>query len=240
MDFERRLVIIDTDEMQNTDSQMSGQRDINQPVHNLKKPLMYLAVKRFFDIVVSMIALILLAPVFLVIAICVHHEDHGPIIHRRHCVSATGTYDMLKFRTMVADADDLEKYLTPEQIVEYHTNIKLKEDPRITKIGRFLRKTSLDELPQLLNILRGEMSFVGPRPVVQEELAYFGEDGPMLLSVKPGITGYWQVHGRSDSTYESGERQRLELYYVEHRSLWLDITIFLQTIPAVLSARGGY
>lgn len=146
---------------------------------------------------------------------------------------------MLKFRTMVVDANNLEKYLTPEQIKEYHTNIKLKDDPRITRIGHILRKTSLDELPQLWNILRGEMSFVGPRPVVQEELEYFGEDGELLLMAKPGVTGYWQVHGRGDSTYESGERQKLELYYVKHRGLLMDAGILLRTIPVVLSTRGG-
>lgn len=200
----------------------------------------YVVVKRCFDIICSIICLIFLSPVFLIIAILVHQEDHGPIIHRRRCVSATGTYDMLKFRTMVVDASNLEKYLTTDQIKEYRTNIKLKNDPRITKLGRILRKTSLDELPQLWNILRGEMSFVGPRPVVQEELEYFGDKGALLLTAKPGITGYWQVHGRGDSTYENSERQRLELYYVEHRSLWMDAAILLKTIPVVLRMRGGY
>lgn len=189
--------------------------------------------------VVSICALLLLSPVLLLVAVAVRREDGGPVIHRRRCVCAKGTYDMLKFRTMVADADDLAKYLTPEQIAEYRGNIKLKNDPRITRVGRFLRRTSLDELPQLFNVLRGEMSIVGPRPVTQEELVYFGEDGPALLSARPGVTGYWQVSGRSDCTYDSGERQRLEMYYVTHRGLRLDTVILLRTLPAVLSARGS-
>ncbi len=201
---------------------------------------LYLALKRCFDFVFSLVCLIILSPVLLIIAIAVHGMDRGPIIYRRRCVSANGSYDMLKFRTMVIDSDDLYKYMSQEQIVEYRANIKLKNDPRVTKLGRFLRRTSMDELPQLFNILRGEMSFVGPRPVVQEELRYFGEKSALLLSAKPGITGYWQVCGRSDCTYESGERQRMELYYVEHRCLSLDVRILLRTIPAVLSARGTY
>lgn len=140
---------------------------------------------------------------------------------------------------MVQDANDLEKYLTTEQIEEYRINIKLKNDPRITKVGRFLRKTSLDEIPQLINILKGEMSFVGPRPVTTEELKNFGNEGKLLLSATPGVTGYWQIHGRGDSTYKTGERQRLELYYIQHRSLWLDAKILIGTIPVVLSTRGG-
>lgn len=206
----------------------------------MKKGIGYCAVKRCFDVVFSLLCLLLLSPLLLLIALVILLEDRGPVIYRRRCVGANGGYDMLKFRTMVTDADDLEKHLTPEQIAEYRGNIKLRDDPRVTKTGRFLRRTSLDELPQLMNILRGEMSFVGPRPVVEEELKYFGENGALLLSARPGITGYWQVHGRSDCTYESGERQRLELYYVQHRSLRLDALILLQTVPAVLSTRGAH
>lgn len=200
----------------------------------------YFLLKRCFDITFAMLCLIIFSPVFLIIAAAVYLEDKGPVIHRRRCVFADGGYDMLKFRTMVTDADHLERYLTAEQIAQYRTNMKLKDDPRITKTGRILRKTSLDELPQLWNILRGEMSFVGPRPVVEEELGNYGSDKALLLTAKPGVTGYWQVHGRSDCTYESGERQRLELYYVRHRNLRLDAAILLRTIPAVLSSRGGY
>lgn len=199
---------------------------------------MYRFIKRVFDIAASLAALVILSPVFLILAALIKLDSSGPVIHKRWCVGARGPYAMLKFRSMVADADDLTKYLTPEQIEEYKANIKLCDDPRITRIGRFLRKTSLDELPQLINVLKGEMSFVGPRPVTDEELARYGTEGDELLSVKPGITGYWQTHGRSDSTYESGERQRLELYYVRHQSLWLDICIFFKTFVVVVR-RGG-
>lgn len=201
---------------------------------------LYFICKRCFDVIFSLLALILLSPLFLLVAFMIHHADGGSVIYRRRCVSAKGDYDMLKFRTMVMDAHDLEKYLTPEQIEEYRANIKLEGDPRITKIGNFLRRTSIDELPQLINVLRGEMSFVGPRPVVAEELEYFGENKELLLSAKPGITGYWQVNGRSKCSYLTGERQQLEIWYVRHRSLWLDLTILVKTIPAVLSSKGAH
>lgn len=201
---------------------------------------LYFICKRCFDVIFSLLALILLLPLFLLVAFMIHHADGGSVIYRRRCVSAKGDYDMLKFRTMVMDAHDLEKYLTPEQIEEYRANIKLEGDPRITKIGNFLRRTSIDELPQLINVLRGEMSFVGPRPVVAEELEYFGENKELLLSAKPGITGYWQVNGRSNCSYLTGERQELEIWYVRHRSLWLDLTILVKTIPAVLSSKGAH
>lgn len=240
MELEKRGAPMDVNGEPINNMPMAAEQNICPLTVSAKRLGGYFVVKRCFDFLFSFICLILLSPVFLIIAILVRQEDHGPIIHRRRCVSATGTYDMLKFRTMVMDADNLGKYMTPKQIAEYHTNIKLKNDPRVTKIGHILRKTSLDELPQLLNILRGEMSFVGPRPVIQEELEYFGKDGALLLTAKPGITGYWQVHGRADSTYENGERQRLELYYVEHRGLWMDASILLRTVPVVISTRGGY
>ncbi|RGB71188.1 sugar transferase, partial [Absiella sp. AM09-50] len=142
-----------------------------------------------------------------------------------------------KFRTMVTNAEELLKTLTPEQKKEYEENFKLENDPRITKIGKILRKTSLDELPQLLNIIIGNMSVVGPRPVVQKELEKFGDQVDKLLSVTPGLTGYWQANGRSNTTYE--ERVAMELYYVDHCSIWLDIKIIFQTIGAVIRKEGA-
>ena len=200
----------------------------------------YRSVKRLFDVALSAAALVLLSPLFLLIAVLIRLDSPGPIIHKRWCESKNGLYPMLKFRTMAADANDLEKYLTPEQIEEYKKNIKLENDPRITRVGRFLRKASMDELPQFLNVLRGEMSIVGPRPVVPEELALYGDAAAEILSVKPGITGYWQTSGRSGSTYESGERQEKELYYVRHQSLRLDIQIFFRTFAAVFSRSGAH
>ena len=199
----------------------------------------YLAVKRFLDIVISGSALVVLSPLLLVIAVMIKREDGGPVLYHRKCVGKNGYYDMLKFRTMVADADNFEKYLTPDQLEEYRRNIKLDDDPRITRTGKFLRRTSLDELMQLVSILRGDMSIIGPRPMVEAESRYFGDSLERVLEAKPGLTGYWQVNGRSDCTYESGERQRLELYYADHRSLWMDIRIFFKTFAVVWKGNGA-
>lgn len=199
----------------------------------------YKFIKRTFDIVASALVLVILSPVLLVISVLIKLDSPGPVIHKRWCVGKNAPYAMIKFRSMVADANDLGKYLTSEQIEEYKTNIKLCDDPRVTRVGRFLRKTSLDELMQLVNVVKGEMSIVGPRPVVAEELALYGDDADEILSTKPGITGYWQTHGRGDSTYESGERQRLELYYVRHQSLGLDIKVLLETVKVVLTRKGA-
>lgn len=200
---------------------------------------MYLTIKRCFDVVAAAAGLIILAPALILIALAIWLEDGSPVIHKRWCVGWNGPYAMLKFRTMVKDADHLDKYLSAEQIEAYRRNVKVDRDPRVTRVGSFLRRASLDELPQLVNVLRNEMSLVGPRPMVEEEAVRYGNDAPLVLSVKPGITGYWQVKGRSDCTYESGERQRLELYYVYHRCLGLDISILLQTFRAVLSRKGA-
>lgn len=141
---------------------------------------------------------------------------------------------------MKLNADKLEDMLTPEQLEEYKKEFKINNDPRITKIGKFLRKTSLDELPQLFNILKGELSVIGPRPVVAEELEMYGEsERAKFLSVKPGLTGYWQAYARNNATYESGERQRMELYYVDHACIWFDIKILLKTVISVFTRNGA-
>ena len=210
------------------------------PVAGRKKNYLYLFIKRVFDLTCSVVALILLSPVFLIVAILIKHEDGGPVIHRRVCVGKSGQYNMLKFRTMVTDADNLDKYLTSEQIIEYRKKIKLDDDPRLTRAGKILRKFSIDELPQLINVLRNEMSIVGPRPVTEGEILFYSpRDLPELLQVKPGITGYWQTSGRSDCTYETGERQVLEMYYVRNRSIWMDIKILFKTVGVVLSRKGA-
>lgn len=137
-----------------------------------------------------------------------------------------------KFRSMYSNADAMLQNLTPEQWAEYHSNYKLRDDFRITRIGRFLRKTNIDEFPQLLNMLTGQMSFVGPRPVVLEETEKYGVRRDYLLSVTPGLTGYWQVHRRPDTTYE--QRIEMELYYVRNRSMVLDVQLIFQTAAVVL------
>ena len=143
-----------------------------------------------------------------------------------------------KFRTMKYDSRSIEETLTKEEFAEYLIDLKLKEDPRVTKFGRLLRKSSLDELPQLINIIKGDMSLVGPRPILREyELARFGKYQDLLLKVRPGLTGYWGTHGRNDTTYE--ERIKMELYYVTKRSFWLDTKIFFLTFKAIFTKKGA-
>lgn len=204
-----------------------------------KKPC-YECIKRIFDLLISLVAVVLLSPVLLVISLAIRLEDRGPILYRAQRVGRGGKpITVYKFRSMRMHADRLEDMLTPEELEEYKKNYKLEHDPRVTKVGAFLRKTSLDELPQLFNILAGTLSLVGPRPVLQEETELYGDKRALLLSCKPGLTGLWQVRGRSNVTYEDGRRQALELNYVSHRGLWLDIKILFWTVGAVVRMDGA-
>lgn len=200
-----------------------------------------LAAKRFLDVVVSTLGLVLLSPVFLVLAVAIKLDSPGPVFFKHRRVGQGGRlFYMWKFRTMVDGADKiLEKWLAENPAIkeEFERGFKLKNDPRITRLGDFLRRTSLDELPQLINVLKGEMSLVGPRPVVREELAKYGPYAPFLVRVLPGLTGLWQANGRSDTDYE--ERVRLDMEYIQNWSFWLDVKILLQTVPAVLRRRGA-
>lgn len=206
-----------------------------------KNKTVYKFFKRLFDIVVSAVLLLMLWPVFAIIAIVIKIEDDGPVIHRRLCEGQNNTkYMMYKFRTMYVDSDNLEKYMTKEQIIQYKKECKLENDPRITRVGKFLRRSSLDELPQIINIFHGWMSFVGPRPIVDWEKIFWGDRIDILFQAKPGLTGYWQVNGRSSATYESGKRQQLELFYVENQSLLLDLKIFFKTIFIVINGKGAH
>lgn len=198
----------------------------------------YRVVKRTADIMVSFLLLFLCSPLFVLTALMIKLDSPGPFIHRRRCIGKDNEYIMLKFRSMQADADNLEKYMSSEQIKKYKREIKLDDDPRITRIGKIIRKTSIDELPQLFNVLKGEMSLVGPRPVTLEDAVLYGKELNKVLSVKPGMTGYWQTHGRSRITYESGERQKMELFYVDNCSLWLDLKILINTVRVVLNREG--
>lgn len=190
---------------------------------------MYNFLKRTLDILFSFLFFIILLPFFLIIMIFVKLTSRGPVFYLHERVGkGEKKFNVLKFRTMVYDNRPLNEILTPEQHAEYKENYKIKNDPRVTKFGKFLRKTSLDELPQLLNIIKGDMSFVGPRPVMTEEIDRLKiEDKKKYLSVLPGLTGYWAVNGRSATSYE--KRLELELYYVEHKSIWLDIKIVFKT-----------
>ncbi len=200
----------------------------------------YQIVKRVFDIVLSSAGIIILSPLLLFLAAAVILNDGGMPIYSHRRIGKNGKrIRIYKFRSMRTDAGDLEKLLTPEQLEQYRTEFKIDNDPRITKIGNFIRKTSLDELPQLFNILGGSLSIVGPRPIVEEETKIYGKDIAKLLSVKPGLTGYWQAYARNEAGYETGERQAMEMYYIDHQSLWLDIRILFKTFSSVLQRKGA-
>jgi len=201
---------------------------------------LYLLVKRILDILISLAALIVLSPLLLVLAVLVTISDGGNPFYSHLRVGKNGKrIKVFKFRSMRLDADDLESVLSPEQLEQYRREFKIKDDPRITKIGEFLRKTSLDELPQLLNVLEGSLSLIGPRPIVEEETLKYGSDVAKLLSVKPGLTGYWQAYARNNATYDTGERQKMEMYYVDHQNIFMDIRIFFKTFITVLNQEGA-
>ena len=204
----------------------------------LVKKTPYKVFKRTMDVLLSVLGLIILSPVFAIIALAIKIESKGPVFFKHTRIGKNGKIiKMYKFRSMVENAEELIKKFTPEQMKEYKENYKLTDDPRITKVGKFLRKTSLDELPQLLNIIKGELSIIGPRPVVQEELEKYGANAEKFLSVTPGLTGYWAANGRSCTTYE--ERMDMELYYVDNLSLKLDLKVFFKTIEAVIKREGA-
>lgn len=196
--------------------------------------------KRVFDIANSLLALVLLCVPFLVICVLIKLSDGGSVYYIAQRVGKNGIpFGMYKFRTMVMHADSLHDMLTPEEYAEYKKEYKLQNDPRVTKIGRFLRKSSIDELPQIINVIKGDMHFVGPRPLVEEETYLYGENREKLLSIKPGLTGYWQAYARNTVGYRNGKRQEMELFYVENRSFGMDIKIILATIVRVLRGEGA-
>ncbi len=201
----------------------------------------YLFFKRTCDIVTSLLVLLVFSWLYLILLFAVFVSDGGKPVYRQKRVGKNGkTIYLPKFRSMVKDANNLEKYLTPEQLEQYRTEYKIDNDPRITKIGKFMRKTSLDELPNVWAIFTGKISVVGPRPLVQKEIdEKYGKDGEKLLSVKPGLIGWWAVNGRSNTTYTSGERQALELYYVDHCSFGFDTKIFFKAIGKVFKRDGA-
>jgi Undecaprenyl-phosphate galactose phosphotransferase WbaP len=208
---------------------------------NLMLPLPRIT-KRLMDIVLTLVGGLLLLPLLFYIAVAVKLSSRGPVLYANERIGRDGRrFRMWKFRSMFTNGDAvLEYYLDahPEYREEWETTQKLKWDPRITRIGRFIRKTSLDELPQLWNVLRGEMSLVGPRPILIEEEAKYGDYYALYTMVKPGITGMWQVSGRSNTSYE--ERLQLVAYYVRNWSLWLDVYLLLKTVRIVFFGRGAY
>ena len=198
----------------------------------------YLIVKRTIDILGALIGLVLLSPIFLIVAIAIKLDSKGPIIfgHTRRGLHGKDI-KVYKFRTMYENSQEIFNNFTKEQKEEFYKNFKLENDPMVTKIGDFLRRTSIDELPQLINILNGSMSIVGPRPIVQKEIDLYGDYANKLFSVVPGLTGYWQANGRSDTTYE--ERIKMDMYYIDNRGFWLDFKIIIKTFGSVLKGEGA-
>ncbi len=201
-----------------------------------------LFIKRFIDIFLIVLFSPILLPLFLILMLLTKLTSRGPIFYGHKRVGKNGKeFKCWKFRSMCIDADKkLEEILAnnPEMRAEWEKDRKFQNDPRVTKFGKFLRKTSLDELPQLINILVGQMSFVGPRPVTEPELERYGEYKDFVLSVTPGLSGMWQTSGRSDTEYE--ERIALDLYYIQNWSIWLDIWILIKTVYVVIKGRGAY
>ena len=210
--------------------------------YNIKVSLYYLFIKRLIDMVGAAIGLIITSPLFLIISILyLFGKDKGPLFFKQQRYGKNGElFYILKFRSMVNNAD--QKLRENQKLYQKYiiNNYKLEpdEDPRITKLGAFLRRTSLDELPQLINVLKGDMSLVGPRPIVEEELREYKEKRDLFLSVKPGITGYWQVSGRSNVGYP--ERVELELHYVYNQAFLFDFKILIQTLIVVFLKKGAY
>lgn len=210
----------------------------NQEQQIIVKKTFYRHTKRILDIVLSTIGFIVLLPIFGIISLCVKLDSKGPVFFKHKRIGKNGKEMYIyKFRTMVDNAEDMIKNFSEEQMKEFKENYKLKNDHRITKVGKVLRKTSLDELPQLLNIIKGDLSIIGPRPVIKEELEKYGDYKKKFLSVTPGLTGYWAANGRSCTTYE--ERMNLELYYVDNMSFKLDIKILFKTVLTVFKRQGA-
>ncbi len=197
---------------------------------------------RLVDIVGALLLLLFVAPLLLMVAVLIASERSGPVLFRQSRIGLGGrTLQVIKFRTMAADAERrLVEHLAADSraAAEWRADHKLRNDPRITPFGRFLRRSSVDELPQLFNVLRGEMSLVGPRPIVADEVAKYGRHFGAYISVKPGLTGRWQVSGRNDVSY--ARRVRMDAAYARSRCVALDVRILFATVPAVLKRRGSY
>jgi Undecaprenyl-phosphate galactose phosphotransferase WbaP len=200
------------------------------------------ASKRFLDLLLVSIGGLILLPFLLLISLAIKISSRGPVLYAHRRLGLNGKYfNAYKFRSMEINAEKkLESVLDedPRLRDEWETTHKLKDDPRVTKIGKILRRTSFDEWPQLINILKGEMSLVGPRPVTDPEIQKYGENALRVLTVKPGLTGLWQVSGRSDTDY--AERVSYDLYYIQSWSVWLDLWILYRTPGAILNGKGAY
>ena len=222
--------------------EMTAEYEISEQVSQIeedtKSLFVYLFVKRMLDLICSLLAIVVFSPFFLIVAVAIRLTSEGPAIYKHKRIGYHGrTIGIYKFRSMVVDADNFNKYLSVQQLYEFGKNYKLDNDPRVTRIGRTLRKVSLDELPQLFNIFKGEMSLVGPRPILNDELVKYGLYRDAYMSVKPGLTGMWQVNGRSCTTYE--DRVLLDVKYINSRSVSGDLKLIFQTVGTVLSRKGA-
>ena len=207
-----------------------------------KKHIVYHTFKRLIDIIIGLVGIIILVPMTIIVKIFkIINKEKGPIFYKQKRIGKNERYFYIyKYRSMCVGADEkLKEYLKehPKEKEEFIKYRKLEHDPRITKTGKVLRETSLDEVPQVINLLNGTMTLIGPRPIVDGEIDIYGDDKEKFLSVTPGLTGYWQVNGRSNTTYE--ERKEMELYYVEHQSLLLDLKIFFKTFTVVINKDGA-
>lgn len=201
-----------------------------------KDKLIYSFFKRLIDIILSFIGIAVFSWLYIILLIIVPFSVHSSPIFGHERIGKNGkTIKVYKFRTMKKDDRPIEEILTKEQLEEFHRDYKITDDPRVTKLGKILRKTSLDELPQLFNVLIGNMSIVGWRPIIAEELEKYGDLKELLIKIKPGVTGYWASHGRSIIAYD--KRIKMELYYVVKRSVWMDIRIIYHTFINVLFVR---
>ncbi|MED4130348.1 sugar transferase [Shouchella miscanthi] len=206
---------------------------------HINDSIFYLFSKRSLDIIASLLGIIFLLPSLLVIAILIKYEDRkGPIFFKQVRVGKDGKeFYMYKFRSMVSNAEELLQELLNQNEVSGHM-FKMKDDPRVTKVGKFIRKTSIDELPQLLNVLKGDMSLVGPRPPLTREVAEYNNYHKQRLLVKPGCTGIWQVSARNEVGFE--EMVDLDIYYMGHRSIIFDVKLIIKTIIVMVSVKNGY
>ena len=227
---------VSTESLGDSFSPANEYRDEDGYSHNPIATLPYRVIKRAFDVLFSLVVIVVGAiPIsFICIAICV--ESKGSPLYSQERVGKRGkTIRVFKLRSMYSDADDVRKYLSSEQLLQWQTERKVDDDPRITRVGRFIRGTSIDEIPQFLNVLAGDLSVIGPRPITRDELDlhFSHEQRRELLSVRPGITGLWQVGERNGATFESGRRQEIELSYVAEAGLHMDSKIFWATFGAM-------
>ena len=230
--------------MSNNQSAVAEKNDTQVNINKVEnKKYLYRFIKRIVDILGGILGCLLLVPITLVLFVVksFSKEDKGPLFYEQLRVGKDGKeFRFYKYRSMVMHADEkLWEYLNknPEAKEEYQKYKKLKDDPRVTKLGKFLRGTSLDEFPQLINVLKGDMSLVGPRPYLYREKVDMGERFDTIVTVKPGLTGLWQVNGRNDTDFE--ERTRIDVEYIQRRSLWLDFKIFVRTFLKVFKKEGA-